>query len=97
MGFFEKLFMGNAFPLEEIQDAVMASERGRELTAILSQTSQTLAEYLSGEAKEAFENYKDAQDCMIELMEVGAFKLGFGYGNGLEREIEQLPIPFESD
>ena len=32
---------------------------------------------------------------MIELMEVGAFKLGFAYGTGLEREIEQLPIPFE--
>lgn len=95
MGFFEKLFMGNAFPLEEIQDAVMASERGRELTAILSRTSHTLAENLSGEPKEAFENYKDAQDCMIELMEVGAFKLGFAYGTGLEREIEQLPIPFE--
>ena len=97
MGFFEKLFMGNAFPLEEIQDAVMASERGRELTAILSRTSHTLAENLSGEPKEAFENYKDAQDCMIELIEVGAFKLGYAYGAGLEREIEQLPIPFESD
>ena len=95
MGFFEKLFVGNAFPLEEIQDAVMASERGRELVAILSRTSHTLAEHLSGEAKEAFENYKDAQDCMIELMEVGALKLGFAYGTGLEREIEQLPIPFE--
>ncbi len=97
MGFFEKLFMGNAFPLEEIQDAVMASERGRELTAILSRTSHTLAEHLSGEAKEAFENYKDAQDCMIELMEVGAFKLGYVYGTGLEREIEQLPILLEPD
>lgn len=95
MGYFEKLFMGNAFPLEEIQDAVMASERGRELTAILSQTSQALATHLSCEVKEAFENYKDAQDCMMELMEVGAFKLGYAYGTGMVREIEQLPIPFE--
>ena len=95
MGFFEKLFIGNAFPLEEIQDAVMTSERGRELTATLSRTSHTLAEHLSGEPKEAFEDYKDAQDCMTELLELWAFKLGFAYGTGLIRETEQLPIPLE--
>ncbi len=93
MGFFEKLFMGNAFPLEEIQDAVMTSERGRELTATLSRTSHKLAEHLSGEPKEAFEEYKDAQDCMTELLELGAFKLGFAYGAGLLREMEQMQLP----
>ena len=97
MGFFEKLFMGNAFPLEEIQDAVMTSERGRELTATLSRTSHTLAEHLSGEPKEAFEDYKDAQDCMIELLELGAFKLGFAYGAGLLREMEQMQLPHEPE
>ena len=95
MGFFEKLFMGNAFPLEEIQDAVMTSERGRELTATLSRTSHKLAEHLSGEPKEAFEDYKDAQDCMTELLELGAFKLGFAYGAGLLREMEQMQLPHE--
>ena len=95
MGFFEKLFMGNAFPLEEIQDGFMASERGRELTAILCRTSHTLAEHLSGEPKEAFEDYKDTQDCMIELLELGAFKLGFAYGAGLLREMEQMQLPHE--
>ncbi len=93
MGYFEKLFMGNAFPLEEIQDAVMTSERGRELTAILSRTSQALAAYLSGEAKETFENYKDEQDCMMELLEVGAFRMGFAYGAGLTREAGQSEFP----
>ena len=41
MGYFEKLFMGNAFPMEEIQDALMASERGKELNRIVCQTSDT--------------------------------------------------------
>lgn len=97
MGYFEKLFLGNAFPMEEMQDDLIASERGRELIAILSQTSQILAGYLSGEAKEAFENYKDAQDCMTELLEIGAFKLGFAYGAGLTREASQPGLSPESE
>ena len=97
MGYFEKLFFGNAFPMEEMQDGLIASERGRELTAILSQTSQTLAGHLSGELKEAFEKYKDAQDCMTELLEIGAFKLGFSYGAGLTREASQPGLIQDSE
>lgn len=90
MGYFEKLFLGNAFPLDEIQDEYMSTDRGRELTALLSKTSKILKDTLSGEAKEAFETYHDAQDTVFELMQVAAFKSGFAYGAGLMQEIGQM-------
>ena len=97
MGYFEKLYFGNAVPLDEIQNAFMKSERGRELTAILSKASQTMKDGLAGDVKEAFETYRDTQYTVMELQQIGAFKLGFAYGAGLMREIEQLHLPFEPE
>ena len=90
MGYFEKLFLGNAFPLDEIQDEIMSSDRGKELTALLSDTSRILKDTLSGEAKEAFETYRDTQDTIIELLQIAAFKSGFYHGPGLSTEIGSL-------
>lgn len=97
MDYFEKLFMGNAFPLEEIQDAFMATDRGRELVGLLSKTSKTLKDGLTGEVREAFETYRDTQDTVMELQLILAFKLGFAYGAGLMREIEQIHLPSDPE
>lgn len=90
MGYFEKLFFGNAFPLDEIQDELMSSDRGKELTALLSKTSRILKDTLSGETKEAFETYRDTQDTIIELLQIATFKSGFSYGAGLMQEIGSM-------
>ena len=95
MGYFEKLVMGDAHPMEEIQDMFMSSERGRELTSVLSENARLLTEKLSGEAKSAYQNYRDTSDTITELQLIAAFKLGFAYGSGLNGELNNLPIPFE--
>ena len=47
MDYFEKLFMGNAFPLEEIRYVFTATEHGRELVGLLNKTSKTLKDGLT--------------------------------------------------